>query len=205
MEQDPEGTDIVLNGIFLIKHMTDTKNENRKDKKKPVYLDYNIFQGKVKLVQENGKTVVIERDSAIDMAKSQGKNLMQVGYNKSEFPHSICKIVDYGKFLYDQKKKEKERAKKAREANAEAKEIYFSIRIDSGDFNTKVAHVKKFLEEGEKVNVCVKLLRREMNLLGMAKDMMYQILSNLNDIAEMDSNPSFSGGIMSCVLRRKKK
>ena len=109
--------------------MTDTKNENRKDKKKPLYLDYNIFQGKVKLVQENGKTVVIERDSAIDMAKSQGKNLMQVGYNKSEFPHSICKIVDYGKFLYDQKKKEKERAKKAREANAEAKEIYFSIRI----------------------------------------------------------------------------
>jgi len=188
--------------------MQNTENSNgaKKTSKKPVYLDYNIFQGKVKLIGDNGKVVVMERDKAIELAKSEGKNLLQVGYNKSDFPHSICKIVDYGKFLYEQKKKDKERAKKAREANAEAKEVYFSIRIDDGDRKTKINHIREFLTvDKTKVKVCVKLLRREMNLLGMAKDLMRDILSNLEDVAEMDSNPSFNGGIMACVLREKRR
>ena len=86
---------------------TDGNDRRSKNKEPRVFTDYNIFQGKVRLVREDGTTDIVERDFAIEEAKKLGMNLVQIGYNKTVFPHSICKIIDYGKFLYDQNKKQK--------------------------------------------------------------------------------------------------
>lgn len=190
--------------------MTENNNteQNKKNNKKeyPVYMDYSIFKGKVRLIREGQSPMIIDRDEAIELAKAQGMNLVQVGYNKNESVKSVCKIINYGKFKYEQQKREKEAKRKAKIANAEAKEVIFSIRIDDGDKNTKINHIREFLvEDHMKVRVSIKLSRREMNLLGMAKDLMRDILSNFDDIAELDSNPSFNSGILSCVLRPLKK
>ena len=117
----------------------------------------------------------------------------------------MCKAIDYGKYLYEQKQKEKLAKKKARENEVDIKEVCFSIRIDDGDFATKVNHIKEFLEHGDKVKLIVKLLRREMNLTGMAKDMMKKVVNQLEGLAELDQAPVGSGNLLYCILRAAKK
>lgn len=180
-----------------------SKSSNRYEKK--VFKDYEIFAGKVRLVRDGQQPIVIDRDEAIELAKAEGKNLVQIAYNKNDFPRAICKAIDYGKFLYEQKQKEKLAKKKARENEADIKEVCFSIRIDDGDFMTKVNHIKQFLGEGDKVKLIVKLLRREMNLKNFAMDMMKKVISNLEGLAEMDQAPSGAGNLLMCTLRPVKK
>lgn len=181
------------------------KNKNNNKKEYSVYIDYSIFNGKIRLIREGCPPVVMNRDEAIELAKAEGMNLVQVGYNKNDTVKPICKIINYGKFKYEQQKKEKEAKRKAKIANAEAKEVVFSIRIDTGDKNTKINHIKKFIVEDKmRVKISIKLSKREMNLLGMAKDLMHEILNNFDNIAELDINPSFNSGIMSCVIKPKK-
>lgn len=179
-------------------------NNNKTDNKNKVYTDYNIFPGKVRLVMQNGKAIEIDRDAAIDMAKNENKNLVQIAYNKNGYPKSICKIIDYGKYLYEQHKKEKQQKKNERANRADVKEISYSIRIDENDKNIKTKHAREFLEHGDNVKIIVRLSRREMNLLGMAKDLMYNVCKELEDISELDVNPSFNSGAMSCVLKKRK-
>ncbi len=169
------------------------------------YIDYEIFQGKIRLVEDGKQLQIIERDAAIEIAKSQGKNLVQIAYNKNDFPHAICKIIDYGKFKYEQQKREKEAKKAARAAVADVKEVCFTIRIDIGDKTNKINHIKEFLSDGKtKVKVTVKLSRREMHLSSMAKDLMREIMAALDGLAMLDGTPIFNGNIMSCVLRPAK-
>lgn len=177
-------------------------NENKNKKEKKTFTNYDIFPGKIQLVGENG-VEIIERDEGISRAKAEGKTLVQVAYNKTTFPKSICKILDLGKLKYEQKKREKEQAKKNRIANSLAKEIFFSIRIDENDKNTKINHIREFISENNKVKIIVKLMRREMHLMNMGKDLMKEILNKLDDIAEMDGTPSINGGIISCTLKKK--
>ena len=181
--------------------MTNTQTQRKSE---PVtYTDYNIFGGKVRLVGESGGPIVIDRDEAIEIAKKRRTNLVQIAYNKGNSPKSVCKIMDYSKFKYEQKKKEKEAKKKQREMASEIKEIKFSIRIDDGDKNTKLHKIREILDDGDKVKITIKLLRREMERPEFAKNTMLDILSCLDDVAELDQSPSFVGNIISCVIRKK--
>ena len=177
------------------------QNNKNQDRKEKIYYDYNIFPGKVRLVGENEKVEIIERDDAIDRAKEQGLSLVQIAYNKNDFPKAICKIMDYGRYIYEQKKKEKNAAKQARAARIDVHEIVFSIRIDDGDFTTKVNHIKQFLADGDKVKITIKLLRREMRNAGIAKDTIKRVLGEIDGLAVLDSVPIGVGNILSCVVR----
>ena len=186
--------------------MNNINNSQNKKSEKNIYTDYNIFNGDIRLVNENGKIEIIDRDEAIERAKSLNMNLVQIGYQKSEFPHSICKIMNYGKYKFEQKKREKENARKMRLANSEGKEIVFTIRIDDGDFNHKISQIKNFIEEEHiKVKITVKLARREMSVKHMAIDLMKKILSYFDNIAVLDSAPSANGNIISCTIKPLKK
>lgn len=180
-------------------------NRTNSDKKEVVtYTDYNIFNGKVRLIRNGQAPLILDRDEAIDMAKSQGMNLVQIAYNKNDNPHSICKIMDYSKFKYDQKKKDKEAKRKQKAAIADTKEIKFSIRIEDGDKKTKLQKIKEILDGGDKVKITINLLRREMERSDYAKMTMREILVALENCAEMDVAPTFVGNLLSCVLRKKK-
>lgn len=147
---------------------------------------------------------MIERDEAIELAKSRGMDLVQIAYNKNDFPHAVTKILDYSKHIYEQKKREKLARKQARANEVDVKEVCFSIRIDEGDMKTKVAHIREFLESGDKVKVIVKLLKREMHLKSFATDMMKVVLSKISDIAELDAAPAAVSNMLTCVVRKKR-
>lgn len=167
------------------------------------YTDYNIFAGNIRLVLEGKPPIVINRDKAIEMAKELGMNLVQIAYNKNDNPKSVCKIMDYSKFKYEQKKKEKEARKKQREALSEIKEIKFSIRIDDGDKDVKIAKIREILSEGDKVKITIRLLHREMDKKEFAKNVMRSILDEFTGFAELDQMPSFVGNMLSCTIRRR--
>jgi len=183
------------------------QGNNRAERKgeRKLFKNYEIFQGKVRLIEDGKAPSVIERDEAIAIAKSRGLDLVQIAYNKNDFPKAVCKIYDYSKFIYEQKKREKEAKKQARANEVDVKEMDFSIRIDSGDMETKVRQIKRFLEDGDKVKIVVKLLRRESKLKDYAISTMKTIIEQLNGLAEFDSAPSATGNLLTCVLRKKKQ
>jgi len=181
----------------------DRRNDNRK-REAVTYTDYNIFKGNVRLVGEGEKPMVMDRDDAIELAKSRGMNLVQIAYNKADSPRSTCRIMDYSKFKYDQKKREKEAKRRQRESMCEVKEIKFSLRIDDGDRNTKLRKVRELLENGDKVKLTVRLIRREMAHVDLALETMNGILLELADVAEVDQRTSFEGNTLSYTVKRKK-
>lgn len=180
--------------------MNNEKPQNKKERK--IFTNYDIFPGKIQLVGENG-TTVIDRDDAIALAKEEGMTLVQIAYNKNSFPKVVCKIQDLGRMKYEQKKKQKEQTKKMKINNSLAKEVFFSIRIDDNDRNTKINHIKEFLNNKNKVKINIKLMRREMHLIPMAKELMKLILENLINDSDIDNGPTITNNIISCTLRPK--
>ena len=173
-----------------------------KNDKTSLPMDYAIKSSKVRLVNQDGSTDILYKDEAIERAKSQHMNLVQIAFNPSIYPGSICKIIDYAKFKYDEKKKQKERQKAIRASRSELKEIKFTIRTDDNDKNIKVAHIKEFLDRGDMVKVSIVLSRREMNRIDFAKSMMQSVLQNFDGLARIDGSPSFEGRVMSCTLKK---
>ena len=175
----------------------------KKDTTQKVYKDYDIFPGKVRLVREGQQPIVIDRDAAIDLARQEGKNLVQIAYSKNDFPKTVCKILDYGKHLYEQKQREKQAKKQARANAAELKSLQFSLTTDEGDKSRIISHAKEFLAAGNKVKLSIKFRnRREMANINMAKDLMKAILGNFDGLAVLDSSPSLSGRELACILRK---
>ena len=105
-----------------------------KNDKMSLPMDWAIKPNKVRLVNEDGSTEIMHKDDAIDRAKSQNKNLVQVAFNPSLFPGSICKIMDYAKFKYEEKKRQKEQQKKMRAAKADLKEPSRAVQAGSYPF-----------------------------------------------------------------------
>lgn len=173
-----------------------------KNDKMNLPMDYAIKANKVRLVDQNGQTTIISKDDAIEKAKNEGKNLVQVAFNPSVFPGSICKIIDYAKFKYDEKKRQKEQMKKMRANRSDLKEIKFTIRTDENDKNIKIAHIKEFLDDGDLVKVTIFMSKREMDRIDYAKDMMKDVLSHFDGFARMEGKPSLEGRAMSCVLKK---
>lgn len=178
-------------------------SRQKKDDKMNLPMDYAIKSSKVRLVDDN-QTRIMSKDDAIAEAKSQGKNLVQIAFNPAVYPGSICKILDYAKFKYDQKKKQKEQNKKIRASRADLKELSFTIRIDDGDRATKIKHAREFLEDGDNVKLSVFLSKREMSRLDFAKDLLNEILKELSDVAKVDKTPALDGRNWSCIVSKLK-
>lgn len=168
-------------------------------------MDYNIKSNMVRLVDDNGQSSTMSRDQAIEQAKAQNKNLVQIAFNKSVYPGSICKIIDYAKFKYDQKKKQKEISKRNRANRSELKEISFSIRIDDNDKKRHIEHIRQFLNDGDRVKVSVFLSRREMDKLSFARELIKEVVNEFNGFAEFDTMPQMEGRNMFCILKKSKK
>lgn len=173
-----------------------------KNDKMSMPMDFGIKSSKVRLVDADGTTTIMHRDDAIAKAKSEHKNLVQVSFNPNIFPGSVCKILDYAKFKYDEKKRQKEQQKKLRASRADLKEIKFTIRIDDGDKAMKIRHAKEFLEDGDMVKITIMLSRREMSKIEFAKGVMKSILSEFDGLAKIEGKPSMEGRNMSCVLKK---
>ena len=122
----------------------------KQDKKGNQYrINEQIRVREVRIVGENGSTVVPTRQ-ALDMARDEGVDLVEISPNANP---PVCRLIDYSKFLYQQKKRAKEM--KQKQVKQEVKEIRFGPQTDEHDYNFKLKHAKEFLEEGNKVRAYV--------------------------------------------------
>ena len=122
----------------------------KNDKMKSQYrINDQIRVREVRIVGDNGSSVVPTRD-ALNMAREQGVDLVEISPNANP---PVCRLIDYSKFLYQQKKRQKEM--KAKQVKVEVKEIRFGPQTDEHDYQFKLKHAKEFLEEGNKVRAYV--------------------------------------------------
>lgn len=134
------------------------------------------------------------------MAEDQGLDLVEIS-PKADPP--VCKIIDYKKFLYDQKKKQKEM--KAKAQKVVVKEIRFGPNTDDHDFNFKLKHAEKFIEEGAKVKAYVFFKGRSILFKDKGEILLLKLAQSLEEIATVESMPKMEGKRMIMMLAPKKK
>ena len=142
--------------------------------------------------------VVMEAAQAQRIADEQGLDLVKISPQATP---PVCKLMDYGKFRFEQGKREKE-AKKNQHV-VEIKEIRMSPGIDVGDFNTKLKNAQKFLADGNRVKVSVRFRGREMAHTDIGKDLLVRFAEQCAEVATLDKEPKLEGRSMSIFLSPK--
>ncbi|MBE6700459.1 MAG: translation initiation factor IF-3 [Ruminococcaceae bacterium] len=167
---------------------------------KELLINEEIKADKVRVIAGDGSQLgIMSKRDALAQAYDAGLDLVEMSPN-AEPP--VCKIMDYGKFLFERTKKEKESKKKR--STVELKEIKFSCRIDKHDFDTKINHARRFLTDGNKVKVTIVFSGREMNHTDRGYDLMSNIREALVDVGGADKAPSLDGRFITLVLSPKK-
>ncbi|GFI47106.1 translation initiation factor IF-3 [Lachnospiraceae bacterium] len=133
------------------------------------------------------------------MAEEAGVDLVKIAPTAKP---PVCKLVDYGKFKYEQTRKEKEARKKQRVI--EIKEIRLSPNIDTNDLNTKVNAARKFLAKGDRVKVTLRFRGREMAHMANSKHILDDFAAALSDICVMEKAPKVEGRSMTMFLTEKR-
>lgn len=157
-----------------------------------------IVDKEILLVDENGPIGVRSSDEGRRLAFERKLDLVKIAPNASP---PVCKIMDYGKFCFERKKKEKEAKKKQR--IIEIKEIKLSVRIDVGDLNTKCNRARDFISAGNKVKVSVKFRGRELQHTELGFGILNKFYELCKDFAEQDGKPALEGKQVSVVLVKK--
>ena len=163
-------------------------------------INEQIRDREVRLIGEDGQLVgIMSSRDAYKMAQDAGLDLVKIA-PKAQPP--VCKIVDYGKYRYEQARKEKEAKKKQK--TMEVKEVRLSPNIDANDLNTKINQARKFLEHGDKVKVSLRFRGREMAHMNASKHILDDIAENLSDVAVVEKAPKVEGRSIGMVLAEKR-
>ena len=151
------------------------------------------------VIDENGeKKGVVSLNEALDMAFEKKLDLVMVSPNP-EMP--VCKIMNYGKYKFEQAKREKEARKKQK--SFEVKEIRITPNIDTHDFEFKAKNARKFLEDGNKVKITLKFRGREMNYIKLGEEVLQKFIDDLSDISIPEKKPLLEGKNMFIILAKK--
>ena len=171
----------------------------KNDKIKNQYrVNEQIRVREVRIVGDNGSTVVPTRD-ALNMAREQGVDLVEISPNANP---PVCRLIDYSKFLYQQKKRAKEM--KAKQVKVEVKEIRFGPQTDEHDYQFKLKHAKEFLEEGNKVRAYVFFRGRSILFKEQGEVLLLRFANDLEEYGKVESMPSLEGKKMFLYLAPKK-
>lgn len=164
------------------------------------YINEQIRDREVRLVGADGEQLGImsARDA---LAKAREADLDLVKIAPTAKP-PVCKLVDYGKFRYEQARREKEAKKKQK--TVELKEVRMTPNIDSNDLNTKINAARKFLSKGNRVKVTLRFRGREMSHMNTSKHILDDFAKELADIAVVDKQAKVEGRNMSIVLSEKR-
>ena len=171
----------------------------KNDKKGPQYrVNEQIRVREVRIVGD-GESVVVPTRQALDMARQQGVDLVEISPNANP---PVCRIIDYSKFLYQQKKRAKEL--KQKQVKQEVKEIRFGPQTDDHDYNFKLKHAKEFLEEGNKVRAYVFFRGRSILFKEQGEVLLLRFANDLEEYGKVESMPSLEGKKMFLYLSPKK-
>ncbi len=137
-------------------------------------------------------------DKALATATDFGLDLVEVSPNASP---PVCKIMDYGRYKYEQTKKTQEAKKK--QSTFQVKEIKIRPKTGDHDLNTKIGHIRKFIDKKDKVKVTCMFRGREITLTDQARDLLQRIAEEVEDIAVVEQFPKFEGRTMMMILAPK--
>ena len=163
-------------------------------------INEQIRDREVRLIGADGAQLgIMSSREAMRLAEEAGLDLVKIAPTAKP---PVCKIVDYGKFKYEQVRKEKEARKKQR--TIEIKEIRLSPNIDTNDLNTKINAARKFLTKGDKVKVTLRFRGREIAHMNNSKHILDDFAKDLSDIAVVEKAPKVEGRSMNMFLTEKR-
>lgn len=159
-------------------------------------LNERIRVPQVRLIDDEGNQVgVVPTEQALQMARNKGLDLMEISPNSKP---PVCKILDYGKFKYEKKKKE--HAAKKKQTVVKVKEVQFRPRTDQHDLDFKFNNARSFLEEGAKVKVNMLFRGREVAYSRNGYEVMNKLAESVQDIAQVEAPPKMEGRKMIMIL-----
>ena len=154
---------------------------------KRVRVNERIRIPRVRLIDNTGNQVgVVSRDEALNLAKSKSLDLVEIA------PHErppVCKIMDYGKYLYQEKQKQKQKKQKA----IKVKELKLGVKIQEHDYLTKLKFAREFLGNGNRLKIRIFFRGREIVHQNMGKQILERIKDDVSDIAKVELSPKMEG------------
>ena len=167
--------------------------------KQELPINRQIRAKEVQLIGDNGEKLgVVSLEEALEKAENKNLDLVLVSPNANP---QVCKIMNYGKYKFEQAKKEKEAKKKQKVL--EIKEIRVTPNIEEHDFGFKSKNAKKFIEDGNKVKITVKFRGRELNNVKAGETVLNKFIEELNEIAMVEKSPKLEGRNMFTILAKK--
>ena len=171
-------------------------------KERDLFINEQIRAKEVMVIGPNGEQLGVKPiKDALTLASYAGFDLVLINMNATP---QVCKIMDYNKYKYESKKKQKENMKRQREANLDVKEYRLSVTIDVHDFNTRVNNASKYLEKGHKIKVSIRFKGREMAHPELGKDVLLRFADAVKEIADVEQQPKIEGRFMNMLLMPKK-
>ena len=162
-------------------------------------LNEEINDKEIRLIGSEGEQLgIMSSAEALKIADEQGLDLVKISPQATP---PVCKLMNYGKFRFEQSKREKE-AKKNQHV-VEIKEIRMSPGIDVGDFNTKLKNAQKFIADGNRVKVSVRFRGREMAHTDIGKELLERFAEQCTEVANLDKSAKLEGRMMSIFLSPK--
>lgn len=156
---------------------------------------------RVRVIGSDGEMIgVLSRDEALEQAQEEGLDLVEIQPNADP---PVCRIMDYGKYRFDQQKKAN--AAKKKQKQVEIKEVKFRPVTDSGDYAIKMRKMRGFLEDGDKIKVNIRFRGREMSHQELGREMLQRIEADLGEDIVIESRPRMEGRQMVMMIAPKKK
>ena len=177
------------------------QQQNNNNNQQRIRINFQIRIPQIRVVGNDGANLgVMNTRDALKMAQEQALDLVEI--NPRAVP-PVCKIMDYRKFLYNQKRKQKEL--KAKQSKVVLKEIRFGPNTDDHDFQFKLTHARKFLEEGSKVKAYVFFRGRTIVFKDRGEILLLKFVQELADIGTLEQMPKLEGKRMIVMINPKKK
>ncbi|MEQ6889043.1 translation initiation factor IF-3 [Halomonas sp. CS7] len=168
------------------------------DKRPP--MNERITEDQVRLIDSDGEQLgVVPTSEALERAEAAGMDLVQI----SNADPIVCKIMDYGKFVFEQKKQKSAQKKKTKQI--QVKEVKFRPGTDEGDYQVKMKNLIRFLEGGDKGKVTLRFRGREMAHQDIGRKLMERIAADLEELGTVESFPKMEGRQMIMIIAPKKK
>lgn len=155
----------------------------------------------MRVIGSDGEMIgVLSRDEALQQAQEEGLDLVEIQPNADP---PVCRIMDYGKYRFEQQKKAN--AAKKKQKQVEIKEVKFRPVTDAGDYAIKMRKMREFLEDGDKIKVNIRFRGREMSHQELGRNMLDRIEADLGEDIVIESRPRMEGRQMVMMIAPKKK
>jgi len=175
--------------------------KNKKRNRQLPQINENIRFPKIRVIDSEGEQLgILTPDEAQKIAEDRDLDLVLVS-DKADPP--VCRIMDYGKYKYEQERRAREAKKK--QHNAEVKEVKMRYKIDEHDYEVRVNQAKRFLKGGDKVKATINFRGREIQYIDLAKDLLERMAADLKETAEIQQSPKREGRNMIMLLSPKKE